>query len=84
MAQKATITITDHAGECTAYYYVRYKANGDANWTVMENQLTDTIVIENLADETTYDIEVTRICCNQGSSLAVADQFTTGATSPLS
>ena len=78
MATTMTITVTDHAAcNCTAYYYVEYKLTGDAGYTAMANQLTDTIVIPNLDDDTIYDYRITRFCSNEQVSIVASGTFDT-------
>lgn len=64
MARKVTITVTNHDTGCAAYYIMQYKLPGDIGWITMPNQLTDTIEISGLLDDTVYDYQITRICCD--------------------
>lgn len=64
MAKKATIPITDHADNCTSYYLVAYKLHDAGSYTSLPYQFTDTVEITNLQDSSTYDVQITRYCCN--------------------
>jgi hypothetical protein len=64
-------TVTDHndVDVCTSTYEVEYRPAGDAPFTtVYPNPAGPDIVIPNLTPGLTYQIRVTRVCCNSGSS----------------
>lgn len=61
-----TIPITDHntEGVCTQQYSVSYKFDGASEilWTGVF--YTSPIVLDNLGDDESYEVTVTRLCCN--------------------
>lgn len=64
-------TVTDHndVDVCTSSYKVEYRPAGDEPYNAMSpNPLGPDIVIPNLNVGQTYQIRVTRVCCNSGSS----------------
>lgn len=64
-----TITVASPVpdGECTSSYFVQYKVDGDAGWTLLNGVGTtfdNPFRVEPLAPLTQYVIRVTRNCCN--------------------
>lgn len=53
--------------ECTFYYIVEYKLSGDTGYTSF-NTSDNPIVIQPLVSDSSYDVRVTRVCCNGISS----------------
>jgi hypothetical protein len=82
MAKTVTIPIADHAtdGICTNYYVVRYKPTSSPTWIVVSpNPVLSPITLTGLAPSTTYDLEVTRYCCDGIASTPLTSTFTTPA-----
>ncbi len=78
----ASIPITDHdTGSpmiCTNYYTVEYKPTGTSGWfTVSPNPIESPVLIEGLMDDISYDLRVTRMCCNGAISTPTITTFTT-------
>lgn len=68
-----SIPITDHDSTCTMEYIVRYKLSSDAGFQLLQpNPITSPIVIPNLLDGQTYNVEIVRIGCNGIQSEPVA------------
>lgn len=72
MARKISIPITDHnaTGVCTALYRVQYRKSGDAGWNSTEH-ITQPIELTNLEDDTLYEVNITRQCCDGVESVAL-------------
>ena len=55
----------------TSYFEIRYSVSGDNNWTVISNiantSTTNTYLIQNLTQQTDYDIQVRSVCSNTAS-----------------
>lgn len=82
MAQKKiTIPITDHDENCTQYYLVEYKLTGAAGYSSFHS-FTNEVIVSNLEDESTYDVRITRFCCNGSSSAALELEVDTTTDSP--
>lgn len=64
MARTASIPISDHGSECTQYYEIQYKLVGDSEYTVMPFQTEGTVEINNLLDDSEYNVKIRRYCCN--------------------
>lgn len=64
MAQTLTIPIEDNDTECMMHYLVQYKFNGDAGYFFSQLYYDSPIVLQNMQDSATYDIRITRYCCN--------------------
>lgn len=83
MAKKAIIPIVITSplpdDECTAYYSVRYRLQGEPGWTDLPNTTDTTIEITNLVAATDYDLEITRHCCSGLVSAPLITTFTTDA-----
>jgi hypothetical protein len=82
MARQASIPITDHVTSpqttCTQYYITRYRVVGAPAYTTLVPNAFDTpIVIPNLLDNTQYDYEITRVCCDGLESMAATGVFDT-------
>lgn len=77
---KATIPITDHdTGSpmiCTQYYIVEYRPTGVSGWSTASPNITaPPIVLEDLVDNISYDLKVTRVCCNGAKSTPTTTTF---------
>lgn len=73
MSRRATIEITDHesVADCFQYYTVDYKPDFESNYTrLAPNPIDDTIQLDNLLDDTVYDVRVNRVCCDNQISEA--------------
>lgn len=77
-----TIPITDHDANCSLSYLVEWKLSTDANY-VQDTQFTPPIVIENVLDASTYNVRITRNCCNSGTSAVLAIDVDTTSNSPV-
>ena len=87
MARKVLIQVADHntEGVCSLYYTVRFKVASTTQWTTLTSQQPElygspavyVLVINNLADDTEYDYEVTRHCCEGNNSNAATGTFDT-------
>ena len=67
MARKITIPIGDHNEVCNTGYTVAYKPEGETNWTTLPAFIPP-IELNNLLDDTLYNIRITRQCCDGLSS----------------
>lgn len=84
----ANIIITDHNDgvTCTSFYGIRIKQTADSAWTVLPNQYGTLggspaayyVTIEPMVDDTSYDYEITRHCCNGSISVAATGYFNSG------
>lgn len=63
MARKITIPITDHNTVCSTSYTVSYKTEGETLWTTQPAYIPP-IELNNLLDDTLYNIRITRQCCD--------------------
>lgn len=63
MARDLIINISDHDTSCTLYYLVQYKLSTETSFTTFQ-WFDGNIEIYNAADDSLYDIYVTRYCCN--------------------
>jgi hypothetical protein len=62
---KILIPITDDGTECNEGYIVEYKLTSDTDYTrVFPDQLGTPVEITGLLDDVSYDVRVTRKCCN--------------------
>lgn len=82
MAKRITIPITDHntGGVCTQYYQVEYKINGEAGYSFSQTMFASPIVLDNMLENTIYDVRITRVCCDNVSSTPAT--FTVDTTPP--
>lgn len=67
--------------ECTESYFVQYKVVGDAGWTLLNGvgyTVLNPILVQPLAPETDYVVQVTRNCCNNQNATSEIT-FTTPA-----
>lgn len=62
MAKQVTIPVT--TSDCIQYYIVEYKTTGDPGYTFNQQYFVQPIVLENLADTTSYDVRITPYCCD--------------------
>jgi hypothetical protein len=82
MAKKITIPLTDHEANCTGYYLVEYKLTGATGYNSFTSH-TDQVQINNLADDSTYDVRITRQCCNGSTSAPLVLVVDTATLSPV-
>ena len=83
------IPITDHnnGDVCTQYYIVRFRKEEDSFWTTLPQQNAEPgvspagygIYIEPLENSTNYVYEITRVCCNNLTSLTATGSFNSGS-----
>lgn len=78
MAKKITIPITDHSEHCTGFYLVEYKLSSDSTYSSFMS-FTNEVVINNVLDGATYNIRITRNCCDQGVSNPLSLSVSTGS-----
>lgn len=65
MARKITIPIDDDDDQCKQGYIVQYKLSAETSYQqVFPDPLYGPVVLENLADDSTYNIRIKRKCCN--------------------
>lgn len=76
MARRISIPFTD-TPDCQAYILVEYKLTGETGYSFSQQYFTNPAVIDNLADDTSYDFRVTRYCCNGVASTPVTFTFDT-------
>jgi hypothetical protein len=85
----AFIPITDHnTGDvCTIYYIVRFREETDVSWITLPQQNAVPggspagygIYLEPLNPDTDYVYEITRMCCNNITSVAATGSFNSGS-----
>lgn len=81
--KNVSIPITDDGAQCNAEYLVEYKLSGDTGYTVAPGIFTSSpIVINNLQEGATYDIRITRNCCDGQVSPPITTQVTTSLLPP--
>lgn len=83
------IPITDHndGDVCTQHYIVRFRREADASWTTLPQQNAVPggspagygIYLEPLDESTDYVYEITRMCCNNITSVAASGSFNSGS-----
>lgn len=81
MARNIIIPITDHDDACTLYYLVQYKLTTETSYTTFQ-WFDDQIEINNLADDSTYDVIITRYCCTGTTSTPTTIEVDTTVVSP--
>lgn len=66
-----TIPITNHneEGVCTQSYGLTYKFDGAAEILFSRIYYTSPIVLDNLAEDNSYEVTITRTCCDGSSSI---------------
>jgi hypothetical protein len=71
MSKKITIPITDHEteGVCSIYYRTEYKLTTEGGYHLLPDVYTPPVVINNLVDDTEYDVRITRFCCDGSQSV---------------
>ncbi|MBS1771507.1 MAG: hypothetical protein JST82_01515 [Bacteroidetes bacterium] len=74
MAKKITIPVTNHStgGVCTLYYKVDYKPSTESSYITLPLIYSSTIEIPNLSADVTYNILITRFCCDGLQSAPLA------------
>lgn len=81
MARTITIPITPDA-TCVAGYIVKYRIQGDAGWSFTQNYYGSPIVLNNLNDNTVYEISIQRQCCDGNGNFS-SEEIITINTLPL-
>jgi len=80
MAKQVSIPITDDGAQCENGYNVRYKLTADMDWTVIPGTFASSpITIDGLSPSTSYDFEITRVCCDLTLSDPTIETFVTTA-----
>lgn len=65
MARKITIPIDDDDDQCKSGYIVEYKLDSESNYQrLFPDPLFGPVILENLLDDSNYNIRVKRKCCN--------------------
>lgn len=82
MAREITIPIEDHDSNCTQYYLVEYKYEGDASFFYSQRHYDSPIVLVNMEDDTSYTVRITRYCCNGSAATPTEFTFTTTVVTP--
>lgn len=85
-AKQIIIPITDHADQCSLYYLVEWKLTTASGYNQEKQFLTETennIIIDDVLDNTEYDVRITRYCCNGGISAPLVLLVDTTTTSPV-
>lgn len=75
MAKK--IFIIDSETECTQSYNVELKQTSDSVFVPLPIQYSSPIVIDNLEDDTSYDVRITRKCCDGVNATPVVSTIVT-------
>ena len=70
MSTKITIPITDHDSTCSTSYTVSYKLEGETLWTT-QPYFIPPFELNNLLDDSLYNISITRHCCDGVQSPAL-------------
>lgn len=88
MAKKVSIIDKKYndGSTCTQSYRVEYKKTTDTSYSVTEPQFSSPIVIDNLEDDTAYNVRITRTCCNGVAAdpeLITINTTQTGITSDI-
>lgn len=73
------IDIDDHGTECTAYYLVEYKLTADAGYIALPFQFNTPVEIKGLQANESYDVRVTRFCCNGDQGTPTTTTISTGS-----
>lgn len=73
------IPIIDHGSECTAYYLVEYKLVADSGYIVLPFQFNTPIEIKGLQENQSYDVRITRFCCNGDQGTPTTTTINTGS-----
>lgn len=77
------ITVTDHAeaGVCTSEYRVRYReSNSSAFQEIYPRPQGPDIVIPRLKEGLSYEIQISRICCDANVESPIVQRFITVPT----
>lgn len=79
MAKNVSIPITNEGDGpfCTAAYSLRIRKTSGGGWTTLPTQYASPIVINNLDDETEYELGATRQCCDGPISAESTITFST-------
>lgn len=73
-----TLTFSNDS-ECTLYYIVEYKKDFETQYTAINpNPTASPVTITDLDACTTYNVRITRRCCNGQNSNIATTSFTTG------
>jgi len=79
MPYTVTIPIVGNT-DCTNAMIVDYKKSTETQWTRLDPApIGDTIVLNNLSDNTTYNIRGVKQCCNGQYSTQTLINVTTGS-----
>jgi hypothetical protein len=63
--RKATIPIEDIADNCSEGYIVEYKISTEPDYTrLLPDPFVSPVLIQNLQDDTEYNVRIKRKCCN--------------------
>lgn len=81
MARTISIAITPDA-TCVAGYIVKYRLVGDTGWSFNQNFYTSPIVLNNLNDNSAYEISIQRQCCDGNGNFS-NEEIITINTLPL-
>lgn len=82
MNARIVIVLSDHSDNCTLRYEVVYKLSTDEGYTPAGNFFGDTIEIPNALADTTYDVKVTRYCCDGNISVVYSAEVDTTILTP--
>lgn len=85
MAKRITIPDLNFndGSTCTSYYAIRIKRIDAINWSVLLNQFSSPIIIDNLEEDVEYNIEITRYCCEGTNSAPVTINILTTQLDPV-
>lgn len=76
--RKVEVEITDDADVCHTGYIVNYKLTGEVSYTrLFPDPTASPFIISGLLDDSEYDLQVYRMCCDGQTSLATTTTFTT-------
>lgn len=76
------IPITDHDDNCSTYYLVEWKLNADVGYNTTNWTAAPPIIINNVLDNSTYDVRITRFCCDGSQSSPLVLSIDTTSDSP--
>lgn len=76
------IPITDHGSTCTSYYLVEWKLSTDTGYNTMNWAVEPPIIINNVLDASTYNVRITRFCCDGSQSVPLTLNVDTSSNSP--
>jgi len=76
------IPISDHDTNCSIYYLVEYKLSTDTGYNSFNWATAPPIKINNVIDDSTYDVRITRFCCDGSQSAPLVLSIDTTTNSP--